>query len=160
MARESIFLIIALFLLIDLVIIVAVIAFFKGRKNQAITSTNNQGLKIPVKATFGGSKTLKKLNKNLSFSHNSAFPLFHLFEDHIICRVLFKKIKRLDEIELIDSTNSFKSIIITLYFRNDDWTFSANLFRVEDQVQVLKFFQNKNVPLSEEAKQIVMNSIL
>ncbi len=135
------------------ILIAVCVAFFvlKRIKNKTnaefnISSVEQSGSSVPIAASFVGLKWLPSL---IALAHNSINPSLTLFDDHI------EYGKSMSTYENIESVNIFEwraTENIMLSFKNTSWTYSANLMKRDNLIQLLKFFGDKDVLLSEKAK--------
>ncbi len=107
------------------------------------------GFEVPVLATFNG---LKRLPRQISFSHNNLNPYLTLFEDRIECRVMLKKAILLSQIENVDIWDTFATRNLQIYVKGKEDLFTANLLNRMNLSRVLNFLVNRGVPLSSRAK--------
>ena len=108
-----------------------------------------KGFEVPILATFTGSKTLPR---QISTSHNNLNPSLTLFEDRLDCKVILKKSILFGEIENVDIWDTFATRNLQIYARGREDLFSANLLNRRNLAQVLRFLENRSVPLSNRSK--------
>jgi hypothetical protein len=108
-----------------------------------------KGFEVPILAIFSGSKTLPR---QISFSHNNLNPFLTLFEDRLDCKVILKKSIPFTEIENIDIGDTFATRNLQVYVKDQEDLFSANLLNRRNLAQVLRFLENRGVPLSNRSK--------
>lgn len=111
-----------------------------------------KGFEVPLLAAFTG---LKKLPRQISFSHNNLNPSLTLFEDRLDCKVILKKSIRFAEIENADIWDTFATRNLQIYVRGKEDLFSANLLNRKNLAQVLRFLKNRGVPLSDRARDFI-----
>jgi hypothetical protein len=111
-----------------------------------------QGFEVPALATFTGQKGSPR---QLSNSHNNLNPSLTLFEDRLEFRVILKKAIHLVEIEKVDIWETFATRNLQVYVKGQNDLFSANLFNRKNLAQVLGYLKNRNVTLSNRAKEFL-----
>ena len=146
------------FILIVIVVSIVYFSFKSPKKMEDINmSVSGEKIEVPVKATFGSYKFLYKISKWIGTSINNLNPLFSLFDDHIEYKVILKKESKLENIELVAISTAPLTTNITIFFNDTSSIFTANLMDSENRLKVLKFFEEKQVPLSAEAKNLLMS---
>lgn len=115
------------------------------------SSLPTDGLNIPLRASFSGMKR----RPILALGHNSINPLLRLFEDHIESRVFLKSKKSYAEIEHIDTYQTLGTNNIIIVWKTGWFAFVGNVKNKDYLPELVRFFQNKNVPLGESAKKLV-----
>jgi hypothetical protein len=107
------------------------------------------GFSVLLRATFSGIKGVPVL----SVASNNLTALFVLHDDRVTYRVMRKTERPYADIERIEASRSLKQIEIIW---RDRWlTFTAGLRKEDDLLDVLRFFRDKDLPLSPSAQALV-----
>ncbi len=149
-------LIISAALIISLIVLFLVFTFYR-RKITEIQKHNinfdDSKIPIPLLASFG---RIKFLPSFLAIGHNSINPQLILLKDGMEYRLFPKKYKDYSDIELVDITVLPGTRNLDFRFKNSIFTFSANVFDEANLKNALKFLQKKNCPLSDKAKEFLL----
>ena len=108
----------------------------------------DEGIRIPTRATFAGVEGAPLL----ALGHNNCCPLLRLFNDQIEFRVLRKQRRPYSSIKSVGVHQGFLTNNIQIVWHGALLTFSANISREDNLVEVVKFLQRKQVPLSPKAQ--------
>jgi len=151
-------LVIILFWIVIIIVIITVlfVIIFYIKKNKALKNMElniyDTYAKIPVIAWFGW---IKGTNNLIGISKNNFNPKLIFWEDYIEYKIFFTKKKKYTDIESVDIYRWFKTENIVFIFKDSSSTFSANVLYPKNLIAILKFLQNKNCPLSENAKELL-----
>ena len=99
------------------------------------------------------------LNVNLQFIPFAVLPssdtwLLVLFEDHLVQRVVFRKVRRYSDIDYVD-VSATDTENLDIAYRDSRLTFSAKLADLRDFESVLRFFDGKGVRLGDRARRML-----
>lgn len=109
----------------------------------------DDGYAVPLRATFTGIKNVPLL----ALAHNNLSARFVLFPDHLAYRVMFQKERPYAAIEAIDASHRLKQIEIV--WRGKWLTLTAGFRKHAPLLEVLQFFDDKNLPLTDNAQQVL-----
>jgi hypothetical protein len=109
------------------------------------------GVKIPIWATFTGWRGVPMLALGI----NNFAPLLRLHEDRVEFKVFRTHTRPLSDITRIDARRLGKTSQITIEWRGENLTFSANILTPRLRLQVLAFLDAKGVPLSDAARTLM-----
>lgn len=109
------------------------------------------GFQVPLRVSFTGMKKMP----HIALCYNQIFPLLVLYPDGVEFRVFIKRKKDYSQIERIDALETFATHNVIIVWKDSAFAFvgnvrDANLFR-----DVLRFFQRKQLPLSDSARQVL-----
>lgn len=110
-----------------------------------------KGLEIPVTGTYLGPRFLSML----ALTSNRFNPQLRIYENKIEYRLFRRGQKKFDEIEKIDSFNRLGSKNLIFYFVGKRFVINVSFYPDEDQKELLKFFQRKNICLTEKAQKLI-----
>jgi len=108
---------------------------------------DRNGFQIPLLASFTGIKLIPLV----ALSHNSLSPALTIYEDSLKYKVLKEKVVPYSDIYEVDILDTVGTKNIRVVFKNSSFTFSGNLFHKDNLLELLKFFERKNVKLSPSA---------
>ncbi len=107
---------------------------------------NDDGFNVPLNRTLTGFNFLPEI----SFSKNSFSPRLILYKDHFLYKVIIEKSAKYSDIEKVDAA-AYLAKNLTLYFEDSVFRFTAQFNQREDLIELLKFFQQKSLPLTHKA---------
>ena len=111
-----------------------------------------EGYAVPLRATFTGIRNVPLL----AVAHNNLTARFVLFPEHLDYRVLFRQERPYTAIESIDASQRLKQIEVA--WRGKWLTLTAGFRKHETLLEVLQFFADKDLPLTENARQLLTST--
>ncbi len=111
----------------------------------------DSGVKVPLWATFTGWRGVPIL----ALGSNNFAPLLRLHEDRVEFKVFRTHTRPLGDIERIDARRLGKTNQITIEWRGENFTLSANVLTPRLLLQVLEFFARKGIALSDAARALM-----
>lgn len=121
------------------------------KKGLIIPKNLNKGFKVPIMASFTGIKNIPIL----ALGYNNGSPKLMLYTDHLECKVILNKTVKYKDIENVDFTDFWLTKAVILNFKNKRLDFAANLYKKENLVELIKFFDKKKIPLSKKARMLL-----
>jgi hypothetical protein len=91
--------------------------------------------------------------------HNSAWPLFRLFEDHFEYRVLFRKSIDYSQVNSIDCLGGFRGFgtMLIISFTNSRWNLHLSM-NENNLKEVLRYLKSKGCKLTGYALNFISNN--
>ena len=105
------------------------------------------GTAIALKASFVGIKGVPVV----ALAHNSAFPSLVLYEDRLVQRVIFRRERKLSDIEYVHVALTGTDNLEIAY-KHRRFTFSAKILFDGDLARALQFFERKGIKLTDRAR--------
>lgn len=109
----------------------------------------DEGFKVPLRVSFTGIKKMP----HLALSHNQIFPLLILLADGVEFRVFIKRKKSYSQVERIDALETFATHNVIIVWKDSAFAFVGNVRDKELFREVLRFFQRRQLRLSDSARQ-------
>ena len=110
-----------------------------------------KGVLVPVQTNFTGHTRVPLL----ALVTNNLSPMMRLFEDEIAFKVFRDHRRPWRDIELVDALNWKLNKSVILRWNDTPWTFTAGLIVLPRLVEVLRFMERKQVPLSSRAARLL-----
>lgn len=110
---------------------------------------STEGITIPI--TYAR----RKMNKHFFATWTNWGGSLTLYQQHIEYSVIFKIYKKvLHEIAQVDVYRPFKNYVVIIYFK-DETNFMVHIPNKTNVKRLLHYFQQRDVPLSLQAQQLL-----
>lgn len=113
------------------------------------------GLEVKVRATFGGLRFLPRL---FAFGKNNRNPSLKVFSDHLELKIMGTTSVDYDKIQVADGRVYGKTHNVTLTSKGKLGRPTANIRNRDDLVGLLRFLEQRGVPLTKKAAMMVTES--